>query len=226
MKTVGIIGRAYRNIKEQPIIQTSEVVRHALSYYDNIVPITLLPTGSESYCDIRKNSDEFSDIDKKKIDHIIKQCDGFIAPGGRSWFNFDNHIIKHAIKEDKPLLAICAGFQCLCSLYSDKKRPRLTTIEGGSHHSYGKDYCHTNYISEDTYLHKIIKSNHILVNSVHYYKVNFPMHDLVINAHSVDGVIEGVELPNKKFIIGVQWHPEFFRDDPSVKLFNAFVKNL
>jgi putative glutamine amidotransferase len=39
-------------------------------------------------------------------------------------------------------------------------------------------------------------------------------------------VIEAVEHPEKKFVIGVQWHPEgTWKDDPySRKLFQAFIR--
>ena len=47
-------------------------------------------------------------------------------------------------------------------------------------------------------------------------------------ARSSDGLIEGVELKNKKFILGVQWHPEsnLDKDIYSKKIFKAFFDNL
>ena len=41
-----------------------------------------------------------------------------------------------------------------------------------------------------------------------------------------ENVIEEVEDIDKKFFIGVQWHPENLNDDNSDKLFNYFIKNL
>ena len=52
------------------------------------------------------------------------------------------------------------------------------------------------------------------------------MNDLVINAISEDGIIEGVEYPNKKFIIGLQWHPEYLIDENSKKIREAFIKSI
>ena len=45
-----------------------------------------------------------------------------------------------------------------------------------------------------------------------------------ISARSKDGLIEAVEIKNKKFIIGVQWHPEtiFDKDINARKIFEAF----
>jgi putative glutamine amidotransferase len=45
------------------------------------------------------------------------------------------------------------------------------------------------------------------------------------NASAEDGIIEGIELPQKRFVLGVQWHPEeLFSSDPAMlKLFKEFV---
>lgn len=226
MKTIGIIGRAHRNYYKQEIFQVNDFVRRALAPYKNVVPILILPTGDHIYCDLKKNGDKFTQTDKARLNHILNQCDGFIAPGGPSWFNSDTYIIQHAIKEDKPLLAICAGFQCLCSLYAVKSKPKLSFISGDTHHNNSREYSHTSYITPGTKLHQIIRQNEILVNSAHHYCVKFKMHDLIINAQSIDGLTEGVELPGKKFIVGVQWHPEYFTDEPSTHLFDEFIRNL
>ena len=43
-------------------------------------------------------------------------------------------------------------------------------------------------------------------------------------AESADGLIEGVELPDHRFMIGVQWHPERMQDDRRQQsLFRALV---
>jgi gamma-glutamyl-gamma-aminobutyrate hydrolase PuuD len=43
---------------------------------------------------------------------------------------------------------------------------------------------------------------------------------LVVTAHSEDGVVEAVESPGHRFVVGVQWHPEETGDRP---LFDALV---
>ena len=44
-------------------------------------------------------------------------------------------------------------------------------------------------------------------------------------AKSSDGLIEAVEVRDKKFAIGVQWHPEFSyeKSEDSIKIIKAFV---
>ena len=41
-----------------------------------------------------------------------------------------------------------------------------------------------------------------------------------------DGVVEGVEMPARRFVVGVQWHPESFWNQPDSfqALFDAHVE--
>jgi putative glutamine amidotransferase len=66
----------------------------------------------------------------------------------------------------------------------------------------------------------------IRVNSSHHQSVKTPAPGLIASAVSPDGVIEAVESPRKRFVLGVQWHPEFLYDRDAIqrKLFTAFIK--
>ena len=48
---------------------------------------------------------------------------------------------------------------------------------------------------------------------------------VVAMAYSADGLVEALSVPDRRFIVGVQWHPEFaYMTDPkSRKLVQAFV---
>ena len=48
-----------------------------------------------------------------------------------------------------------------------------------------------------------------------------------IDALSEDNVIEAIEVPNKKYIIGVQWHPESMisYDIVSKQLLDSFIES-
>lgn len=66
---------------------------------------------------------------------------------------------------------------------------------------------------------------HLMVNTLHHQSVRDVAPGLVVNATAPDGVVEGVELPSKRFVLSVQWHPELLWtfDGPSMRLFQAFV---
>ena len=47
-----------------------------------------------------------------------------------------------------------------------------------------------------------------------------------ISSYSEDGLVESFELENKKFIIGVKWHPELMINEEHVNaLFKEFINN-
>lgn len=225
MYIVGIAGRAYQNKDNQNIIQTHEATRRLLSNQEDIVCITLLPTEDEDYINIEQGEDT---INTKKLDFILNKCDAFIIPGGTYGYQFDEYIIKHAIEHDKPLLAICLGFQIMCSMFSKNRTKFDETIRlnNDSHVDNPRQYKHKVTIKENTKLKEILKEEIIPVNSVHHDIIDFEMNNLIINAISEDNIIEGVEYPNKKFIIGLQWHPEYIKDENTNKIINNYIKSI
>ena len=63
------------------------------------------------------------------------------------------------------------------------------------------------------------------VNSFHHQAASVLGHGLVATAFAPDGVVEGVELPAARFVLGVQWHPEaFWREGRFAPLFRALVR--
>ena len=224
MHIIGIVGRVYKNKDNQDIIQTHDAVRRMINANDDLVCITILPTEDINYFDYLDGKD----IVNSKIDTILDKCDGFIVPGGTYSFNLDEYVINYAIRHDKPLLGICLGFQAMCSLFA-KSRNRFdmtNRLDNDRHHGKPDEYLHKVSIKDNTLLRSIIGSEMIQVNSLHHDIVDFELNDLVINATSDDGIIEGVELPNKKFILGLQWHPEYLRDDNTKKIMDRFISEL
>lgn len=224
MKIVGIIGRAYYNIDNKKIIQCSEFIRKALALYDDVVSILLLPQENIFYVDTPIGKDK---INEKKLNYILDKCDAFIAPGGNSFYKFDEFIIKYAIKHNKPLLGICAGFQSLCSIFA-KKRTKFDMTEEVKEKNHNADpyiYIHNVKIKKGTKLYNILKKENIFVNSCHNNCVNFEMNTLKISSYSDDNIIESCEVPLKKFIIALQWHPEYLMDKNSIKIFDAFINS-
>src|SRR6185437_9341764 len=73
-------------------------------------------------------------------------------------------------------------------------------------------------------LEKLAGGRELTVNSLHSQGIDRLASSLVVEAVAPDGQIEAVSLPGARFILGVQWHPEFrFAEDPfSAKLLAAF----
>ena len=138
---------------------------------------------------------------------ILSICDGIISPGGDSVSEFDRLVLDYVIKKDIPYLGICLGMQVLGS--------KLNFI---NNHYLKEHYV---YIKRDSLLYDIYKCDHITVNSRHHEAVTSTKY--FVSALSQDNIIEAIEIKNKKFILGVQWHPE---DLESNTLFNFFTNKL
>jgi putative glutamine amidotransferase len=92
-------------------------------------------------------------------------------------------------------------------------------------HAQNSVNTHTIRIEKQTLLYDIIKRRKVWVNGKHHQAVKDLAPGLKISALANDGIIEAVEYPAHKFVIGVQWHPEgTWENDPnSKKLFRAFI---
>ena len=218
---IGIVGRLYSG--ESNIICVEEV-RLAVIKFGGI-PLLILPVDKEEMsCKNLYSEDEINDLER-----VLSLCDGFILPGGDTWYSLDEVVIDYAIRRDKPLLAICLGMQALSKVLSGEKEIAYdNTIKNNTlinHLEPNKDYVHSVIIDKNSKLYFIIGEEKIWVNSRHSYHVP-ELDNTLICARSSDGLIEGVELKDKKFIIGVQWHPESnLEDEHSKKLFKAFFDN-
>jgi len=44
-----------------------------------------------------------------------------------------------------------------------------------------------------------------------------------ITSYSYDGLVESFEVENKKFVVGIKWHPELIDDGVADELFKIFI---
>ena len=78
-------------------------------------------------------------------------------------------------------------------------------------------------IEEGSLLRNIVGTKSMNVNSAHHQAVRTVSDLAMINARTADGVIEGIEAINRKFCLGVQWHPEFEIDSGDTRIFIEFI---
>jgi putative glutamine amidotransferase len=114
-------------------------------------------------------------------------------------------------ERDMPLLAICGGFQSLAvtlggSLFQhipdsfENALQHFTTTKAAPPHEVS--------IDQNSRLYSIIGESPLETNSFHHQALDTVPSPLVVTAHAADGVIEAYEDPQKRFCLGVQWHPE------------------
>ena len=139
-------------------------------------------------------------------------------------------VSKIAYKADVPMLGICGGMQSINvalggTLFQDIDSQLKTSILHQPTYSATKT-AHAICIEPRSLLHRIAGKTKIQVNSSHHQSIKDVPRSLVTTAVSPDGVIEAIEAPDKKFLLGVQWHPEFLYEKHPIqkKLFQSLVK--
>ena len=58
-------------------------------------------------------------------------------------------------------------------------------------------------------LHRITGAERLPVNSAHHQAADRVGEGVIVSATAPDGVIEAIERPDRRFCLGVQWHPEY-----------------
>ena len=140
---------------------------------------------------------------------------------------FELALTRAALAADKPLLGICGGQQLLLVALGgtlvqhipDAFPDALAHEQPNPHDEPG----HTVRIHRDTCLRAIVGVDELAVNSTHHQAAEAVPADVVVDATAPDGVIEGIEVPGRRFCLGVQWHPEYAISDGDRRIFAAFV---
>ena len=176
------------------------------------------------------------------LDELIEVADGLLLTGGvdvdparfgQEILNDTVHIdqdrdalelqlIEKYWKTGKPALAICRGLQVLNVAFGGTLIQDIPTWCGATHTAGAE---HPVAVREGSLLNRLTGGTELMVNSYHHQAVKELGKGLEIMAYSEDGLIEGVYMPESKFVLGVQWHPERISevDEQAQKLFAAFV---
>jgi len=141
---------------------------------------------------------------------------------------FEFAITKKAIKQDTPILGICGGQQLLnVALGGTLIQHIPDEIDNALEHEQPNPRNqpgHEISVKPNTLLGRITGTEKMFVNSAHHQAVNSTGESVIINSTASDGVVEGIELPGKRFCLGVQWHPEFLIDPGDKRIFDALIE--
>ncbi len=131
-------------------------------------------------------------------------------------------LLRAALERDMPVLAICRGFQLLNVVRGGDLVQHLPETVGHEGHKEipGVFSEHPVEIADGTRLAEVVGARHD-VKSHHHQGVGRIGDGLVATAWAEDGTLEGLEDPNKRFALGVLWHPEAGEDKA---LFSALVE--
>lgn len=117
-------------------------------------------------------------------------------------------MLARYLETDIPILGICRGAQLLNivahgSLYDDIRPQRKKTPN-----KYTALPVKQVKIAADSRLGNCISDTTLTVNSLHNQVVKKLGDDLIVTARDADGFIQAIE-HKQRFIVGVQWHPEY-----------------
>lgn len=200
----------------------------------------------------------FAARDKNPEEHItsipkyLEEIDGLLLAGGgaidpicyrdETPHNFktidpsrdalDIQLCQKALETDIPVFGICRGIQVMCVVKGGfphqsirKERPEE---EIRHKKKYEPNLTHDIKIEPHSRLCEIVKAEHATIISSHQQAVNEVGEGFVVSASTETKIIEAIEIPSRRFVIGVQYHPERMLKIPELcehaaKLFQAFI---
>ena len=193
-----------------PIYQNAEVTRAVVDRLDGI----LISGGN--------------DVDPRRFGVRAKSYCGSICEERDEQ---ELELVRYVLEETKlPILGICRGIQVMNiamggTVYQDLEK------EGGFEMHSAEMYPRTAVVHEvslveGSRIDRIYESSVVGVNSYHHQAVkDLGMGFAAVGSAAEDGVIEAMELPGERFVVGVQWHPEMMVDsEVQPKIFKAFVE--
>ena len=184
-----------------------------------------------------------------EIDALLDRVDGLLLTGGDDFHapplglgathptaevtplakqRFDLALTTRAVERDVPVLGICFGMQCLgltggATLLQDVPSQRPTAQE------HRNSAVHSVRAREGTKLSQIVGLGPVDVVSRHHQALRTVPPPWIVSALDDEGLIEAIEHPERRFAVGVQWHPEISidrdRDAPHQRLIQALVES-
>lgn len=174
-------------------------------------------------------------LNEAQLSALLDRLDGVLLPGGGDIdpqrYSRDVHpkvrgvdtvrdamehrVARLAVERDIPLLAICRGHQMLNvalggTLWQDVE----TEMPGAGEHDFyrtgwERDFlAHQVLIEPHSRLRVLLGAQQTPVNSLHHQGVRDLAPGLAPVAYAEDGLIEALEMPDRRFVVSVQWHPE------------------
>jgi putative glutamine amidotransferase len=130
-------------------------------------------------------------------------------------------LARAALDADLPVLGVCRGMQLLVVAAGGRLHQHLPDVLGHEKHRpapgvYGSQPAR---FAEGSRIAALMGDD-VEINCYHHQGVADPGR-LTVTGRADDGLPEAVEDPARRFVLGVQWHPEVHRDE---RLFGALVR--
>lgn len=141
---------------------------------------------------------------------------------------FERALIEEALRRDMPTLGVCGGMQLLNvvlggTLYQDQSLRPNTDL-----HEQPEDRrkpFHRAEVVDGTILSRVCGRSTLEINSTHHQIVRDLGRELIAAAIAPDGVIEAIEHTERRFVLGVQWHPEVLDAPEQQAIYTGLVES-
>ena len=233
---IGLVGK-YVELHDA-YLSVAEALRHAGYYQGASVEIKWIDSEG---------------ITPHNVDDLLGETDGIIVPGGFGQRGIEGMIIaaQYAREHEMPYFGICLGMQIAVIEYARnvagiekansgefaQNVPKVIDFMPGQNDEIDKGGtlrlgAYPCIVQENTTMYRAYGAQEISERHRHRYEFNNEYRDalqnagLVLSGLSPDGrLVETVELSERPFYVGVQYHPEFkSRPNKPHPLFSAFIK--
>jgi putative glutamine amidotransferase len=157
-----------------------------------------------------------------------RQPDAHLGPTEPDLDRFELMLALRADARSLPILAVCRGAQVLNVARGGTLHQHLPDVVGDAvvHRAGpGQNARHTVEVAPDSLLARVLGETSLEVNSYHHQAAAKLGRGLRAVAWAPDGIVEGIEAPERDFVLGVQWHAEAIAYDPAqALLFDSFVE--
>ncbi len=162
---------------------------------------------------------------------ILARCDGLLLTGGddpdlrafggppptpeckvlpRAQQELNLALLRLALAADQPVLGVCLGMQMMGLAHG---APYVQHLPNAAAHGGGAR--HRVRVRAGARLEQLAGAREFEVASHHHQALGGGAEALAAVAWSEDGVLEAVEMPERRFAMGVQWHPERALEEPA-----------
>ena len=130
-------------------------------------------------------------------------------------------LMRAALARDLPMLGVCRGGQLMAVAHGGALIQHLPDAVGTDDHrpDLGVYGWHRVRFAEGSMIDRVLDGE-LKVNSYHHQGIA-DAGSLTVVGWAEDGTVEAVEDPARRFLLGVQWHPEATEDH---RLFGALVE--
>ncbi|MBN7795999.1 gamma-glutamyl-gamma-aminobutyrate hydrolase family protein [Parahaliea mediterranea] len=138
---------------------------------------------------------------------------------------FEIDALRHVIDTDMPVLGICRGAQLMNVVLGGNLHTDLRPLRRHTSNRRTPLARKTLAVSRGTELHALLGEDQVRINSLHHQAIDHLGDHLVICGRDLDGFVQAVEMPGRRFLLGVQWHPEYLPSHRGqLGLFRALVQ--